>query len=845
MEAIAAGALGLLAYKMKDSKDDCSVKQSNNITDQNEDGIHSNQNKRIEKVLNKRAKKNKELSKEPWKNKMITPFVHPDKVDSYMNQFNELRYDMNEPKAKNDSMFLHREMELNNDFSNFENTSMNYGLMKSNEFTHNNMTPNTTQRDIAVMNNGALSKRLEQFTGINLDRKPKKEVENFSVPVKDLSWASTNGMPVMTSILESRYIPSFKNNNGNLPFEHNVKVRSGINGKVQEGTHAVYRILPKTTNELRNENDPKVSYELPMNMSIKKGQLRGIEPNIAHNRPPTFKEYDPGTIWAGRAQISRPKVNGQYHVPVTNRTTTATYHHGPAAHNTEKSLPTNMREKHKVSFKRNLKNVSGDVGINPQEKGNWVKSAHDIANETIKQTTLYNQPEMNTNPQEKGGWVRDCKDLPNQTIKQTGIYHQPQMNPQPKEKSNYVLNPEDLAKMTLKQTTLYHQPQMNTYPRDRGGYVLDHENIANQTIKQTTLYHQPQMNTHPRDKGGYVLDNENIANQTIKQTTLYNQPQMNTNPRERNGYVLDPENVANQTIKQTTLYHNPEINANPQEKYGWVRDSQDLPNQTIKQTTLYNNPEINTNPQEKYGWVRDAKDLPNQTVKQTTLFHQPQMNANPTEKNGWIRDDEDLPNQTVKQTTIYHQPQMNANPREKNGWIRDEDDLPKQTVKQTGIYNQPQMNANPREKNGWIRDCDDLPKTTIRETTILEGYKGAAGYLHEKPSLNEHIYNMETNDRKEVALSGREPTKVKTFLGPKSSSLNVALKEQITTDRMEHGKFFLDHNVPDVLDSAYTKEKQSVNDINYHINQIKLNALLENPLINNLVIQNQVDQPFV
>ena len=51
--------------------------------------------------------------------------------------------------------------------------------------------------------------------------------------------------------MQTRYITDYQKNHSDLPFENKVKVIPGINGMNQEGRNKVYRILPKTVDELR------------------------------------------------------------------------------------------------------------------------------------------------------------------------------------------------------------------------------------------------------------------------------------------------------------------------------------------------------------------------------------------------------------------------------------------------------------------------------------------------------------------------------------------------------------------------------------------------------------------
>jgi hypothetical protein len=469
--------------------------------------------------------KRRKSSENPLKTNIVPADIninkeYYEKQSDFMKQFDSMRYDTNGPVPSNEDPNLRREIELQSNFSSFDNSDMTYKTVTNDELGHSNMIPNTSQRDVGIPNSGTLGSRLENFTGIQQLHQPKKEVEHFSVPMKDMTWAMSNGMPVMTSFFETRMVPSYKNNDGDLPFENKIRVRPGINGKNQEGSHAVYRILPKNTDELRSQNNPKISYEKPMNETIKKGELRPVDPVIQYNRPPRFREYDKDTIWAGKAAWTRPALNGKFRVPNTQRTKSIS-HHGPAKFTTEKAIPTKMRAKVQKAFKQQYPNDYMH-STSAQEQSGYARNLKDTAKQTIKQETMYEQPKINMNPVDRASYFRDLRDKAKKTIKESTLYEQPAMNAQSQDKSGYARQLNDKAKKTIKETTLYQQPGMNTQSQDKSGYARRLDDTAKETIKETTLYQQPGMNTQSQDKSGYARRLDDTANKLFNKQLCSN-----------------------------------------------------------------------------------------------------------------------------------------------------------------------------------------------------------------------------------------------------------------------------------------------------------------------------------
>ena len=83
-----------------------------------------------------------------------------------------------------------------------------------------------------------------------------------------------------STFMINEYIASNKNNNGNLPFQTNVRVMPGIGTENQQGISQVYRVNPRTVDELRSEINQKVSYNNKPLETIKKGEMRGPDFNL-------------------------------------------------------------------------------------------------------------------------------------------------------------------------------------------------------------------------------------------------------------------------------------------------------------------------------------------------------------------------------------------------------------------------------------------------------------------------------------------------------------------------------------------------------------------------------------
>jgi len=166
-----------------------------------------------------------------------------------------------------------------------------YGVVPENQLTHNNMVPYFRTKgnfgnsiDDEKHMSDLFNRKLELFTGSanNLDYKPKTERRPLFAPVPGLN--NVYGAPVKTDFYEGRFIPS-KERRNEKPFQE-VRDTPGLNlGYNQvgiQGFHDPYRALPKTTNELRTADNPKLTYNNPMGgirrKNYKKKNVYSLQP---------------------------------------------------------------------------------------------------------------------------------------------------------------------------------------------------------------------------------------------------------------------------------------------------------------------------------------------------------------------------------------------------------------------------------------------------------------------------------------------------------------------------------------------------------------------------------------
>ena len=568
----------------------------------------------------------------------------------YFKQFDELTLDsIGEPVAITDAhttsngvnSSLQRNLDLNNGYSNVFD-SLNYGVVNKEHFTHHNMTPNTSRRDY-TLNSSHSSRKLETFTGQSDFYVPKQVKYNLFEPMKDLTYV--NGMPVMTDYLESVYLPSNKNNNGNLPFQNNVLVRPGLDGEIRQGLGTVYRVNPRNIDEIRSEQNQKITYLNKPLETIKKGEIRAQDFNLTHYKMPDFREQSFDKLLPGRAMNEGPIQTGKFTDIITQRGDSDINYTGPATNSGMGDVQSNNMTKHEVAKKQNFKNdpthaVTG-VNIKPvlQNKGSW-------SNVETQRATVNSSQAGQAYNNNGASYMIDPKDIPLVTTRQLmidGVTNIGVAGAQ--QQANYIFSNDMILPTTNRQIISHNNilggrgenNNVNTLPTDKAKRTINETTLSNKTGYAAPTYGAP--NTMLTDKAKTTINETTLSNKTGYAAPTYGAP---------NTMLTDK---AKPTINETTLAY----------KTGYTAPTYGAPNTmlpdkakpTIKQTTLYVTPGMNVNSDVVSGYTKDEKTIAKTTIRQTTENTQYEGHAYGTDNyTGYTLDEKDIAKPTIKQTTL-------------------------------------------------------------------------------------------------------------------------------------------------------------------------------------------------
>jgi hypothetical protein len=545
-------------------------------------------------------------------------------------------------------------------------------------------------------------------------------------------------MPVMTDYLDDRYLASNKNNNGNLPFQNNIFVKPGVDGQTRNGLGTVYRVNPRSTDALRAENNPKISYLNKPLETIKKGEMRGVDYNITKYKLPDFRETKFSDLVANKSEIIGRIKTGKFTNMGTQRNEAEVYYPGHATNTNMGDGPDLTKTTFSAAKRQELYNDPTHA-VNAVNVRPVFTNTESYSNRDNQRTTAnYSGTGIMTFPGE-GSWIA------------------------------YT----DKAKRTIRETTS-HDIILGADP-EGGGPSAVYEDKARRTIRETTS-HDVILGASV-EVAGPSASYDDKARQTIREKTSHNVI-LGASP-EVTGPNSTYDDIARQTIREGTT-HDIILGANS-EISGPNLTYSDRAKPTIKQTTLYTTPGMNVISTVPVTYARDAKDKARNTHRETT------------------------------EDTIYEGPLH-------------------------GVDNYA----------GYTRDARDKARTTVKETTLLTDYHGGLSGPVERPESHIAADNMTIRETREISMYNRPANGGTDRAGPQFNKETLRGNcRKDTVYYVSHPSRSLDQSVMPSSTDAYQKKcfenkKPQLSYGNYYTNNVYINTLNQNPYVNDIHHQKNV-----
>ena len=596
------------------------------------------------------------LSDTSYHEKRFINKARNNETNGFMSQFEDIAFDNpSSPVSSNNvhnksgnnanisKLEMERELALKGNYSSFEdNNDMTYGIVDDKNFVHNNMVPNfksgigkgyEPNSRVTQQFDSIKQRKLELFSGStkDLNYRPKTERRPLFNPQVGLTWIY--GMPNFTNYFESRYIPSRERRNELLhqPVRVTPGLNKGYNEVSKEGFNDTWRVLPKTVDELRAANDPKISYEGRIIEGMK-GERRPIIPNVGKYKPVKFKEQDPRDLVKSLGYYRGPSVYGNYDAPSTNRQMTTKVWYGPVEFLKDQPRPESMLEKVRLPNRenflsptpRNVTKVDGDKNTSYTANTYYMQPTNRI-------TTQHNGYVNPAGPEYHKGHAFDMQtNIPDPTRRnatEVKTWNNP-AGPEYKKPYAFDMNT-NIPDPTRRNTTELRTWNNPAGPEYKKPYAFDMNTNIPDPTKRNLIENFTQLNpAGPEYKKPYAFDmNTNIPDPT-KRNLTENFTQLNpAGPEYKKPYAFDMNtNIPDPTKRNLTeiqSYINP---AGPEWKKAVAFDMQtNIPDPTKRNLTeikTYVNP---VGPEwQKGGYQVEVQN----TVAQPTLRQLTQINAN-------------------------------------------------------------------------------------------------------------------------------------------------------------------------------------------------------------------------
>jgi formaldehyde-activating enzyme involved in methanogenesis len=687
------------------------------------------------------------------------------------------------PNANISRIEMERDLALKGNFSTFtDNTDMTYGVVDDKDFIHNNMVPffksgiGKGYAQDSVMQqqwNDIKQRKVDTFTGSlnNPEYRPKTERRPLFNPQVGLT--NIYGMPNFTDYMAPRFTPGRERRNElvHQPIRTTPGLNLNYNEVNKQGFQDSFRVLPKTVDELRAANKPKISYGGVVIPGLKT-ERRAIIPNVAQYKPPTFKENDVrDLVKSFGGQYVAPSIYGNFEAPSTARQQTTRAWYAPAGHDATFHKPGSMYEQVQTTHKENFKHDAPHNVAGIEQFKNTTNTANTynvpITKRQVSEVRSYVNPAATA--WNKGVAFDMVSNIPDPTMRNT-TENRDWQNPAAPTQFNkgpafdMVSNIPD---PTMRNTT----EKMAQYGPMKTGWnkhvAFDMQtNIPDPTIRNTT---ERKTQYGPMQTGwnkGVAFDMQtNIPDPTIRNTTekmaQYGPMQTGWNK----GVAFDMQtNIPDPTIRNTTERIS---------QYGPMQTSWQKPQAFDMQTnipdpTIRNTTERTT----QYGpmqtsWQKPTAfdmqtNIPDPTIRQTTE-RAAQYGPMQTSWNKGVAFDmqTNIPDPTLRNATE----KMAQYGPAQTGWQKHvafdmqtniPDPTMRQTTEKTSQYGPAQT--------GWQKHVafdmqTNIPDPTMRQTTEKTGQYGPM-----QTSWQKHVaFDMQTNIPDPTL---RNLTEIKSYQGP-------------------------------------------------------------------------------
>jgi hypothetical protein len=496
-------------------------------------------------------------------------------------------------------------------------------------------------------------------------------------------------------------------------------------------------VLPRTTDELRVETNPKVTYEAPV-LEGQKGRNRGSFSRFAKNAPETtFERTAANNFTTTGARIKPRKRPDHVELRDTTRPDTHVDYSGPAYAKTagERGRAKASHEPFRQKLEGTQANPAAATDVGRGERFDHGKGSILIYGNN-RDVTGAKTHKSNVTSVVKA-LMAPLQDVVRASKKEyTAEAHSEPVGVQPQMPSKPTLyDPNDVARTTIKQTNLYNAHGAGSLQvTAKKPRVYDSDAVARTTVRETTGNPAHGVEESAGFKGsaakGVVYDPDAIARTTVKEATLAEAPHANVRQVAYRSAAYDPDDVARTTVKEATLAGAPDANVRQVAYKSTAYDPDDVARTTVKEATLAEAPDANVRQVAYKSTAYDPDAVARTTVKEATLAEAPDANVRQSAYKSTAYDPDAVARTTVKETGLHDTHGLGSVVGGKLETKAYPTDAAKTTGKETveDVIGEAQGTRNVVTATGAMAprtyDPDQVARTTVKETTLDEEQRG-------------------------------------------------------------------------------------------------------------------------
>ena len=369
--------------------------------------------------------------------------------------------------------------------------------MPLDNFSHNNMQPffgsTVKQRTFDLNSNESI---LDAKQGTGSQSFQKEARAPLFAPSADMTWM--NGAPNNSDFIQSRVVAG-RNMNNVKPWQE-IRVGPGMDagysaagsGGFNAGMAARDQWAPKTVDELRTTNNPKLSYDGMITGVKHYTTNRGIEGAVEKNRPDTFFINSPDRYLTTTGVEKKQMARGVQMVGNTNRVDTTTEYYGAMGGDGRNSsyVPGDYHASTRPDLDPYSDHISNAYapGKSAATNGDYASQSYDLL-PNARSLTTERSPNLGAVGRIMSAIVLPLQDMLRPSRKENFVgNHRPTGNAGTTVANSYVLNPADRPKTTTKETTID-----NPYPANIGsshlqgyGYLANEHQATNTNRAETS-----------------------------------------------------------------------------------------------------------------------------------------------------------------------------------------------------------------------------------------------------------------------------------------------------------------------------------------------------------------------